>query len=144
MGPKIKMLRQQKNINQEELGKIVGAGKTTISNYETGYSVPDFETLVKLADYFNVSTDYMLGRTDIPNFQKLPQQKTQQLTNNSFLTSSEKKIIKLFQQLKTEKFKEKAIKQFESYVDTLAEIELEFEELEESGPVKPDSVPSTQ
>ncbi|AWW28351.1 MULTISPECIES: helix-turn-helix domain-containing protein [unclassified Acetobacterium] len=66
MNLRLKTLRQQKNINQAELGKILDVGKTTISNYETGYSVPDLETVVKLADYFNVSTDYLLGRTDYP------------------------------------------------------------------------------
>lgn len=61
---KLKNLRLQKDINQADLGRIVGVGKTTISNYETGYSVPDLDTLIKLAEYFQVTTDYLLGLTD--------------------------------------------------------------------------------
>ncbi len=64
IGSKLVQLRTEKQITQTELGKILGVGKTTISNYETGYSTPDAEMLKKIATYFNVSTDYILGLTD--------------------------------------------------------------------------------
>jgi len=53
-------------MTQAELGKILGVGKTTISQYETGTRKPDAETLDKLAGFFAVSVDYLLGRTDDP------------------------------------------------------------------------------
>jgi transcriptional regulator with XRE-family HTH domain len=67
LGDRIKELRTEKKVSQTVLGKHIGVGKTTISNYETGYSMPDNETLTKIANFFNVSTDYLLGRTDIRN-----------------------------------------------------------------------------
>ena len=67
LGSKIKELREKKNCTQTELGKKVGVGKTTISNYETDYSTPDIETIGLIADFFNVSTDFLLGRTENPD-----------------------------------------------------------------------------
>lgn len=67
LGNRLKMLRTEKKITQEELGKFVNVTKVSISGYENGNRTPDTETLQKLADYFDVSTDYLLGRTDVKN-----------------------------------------------------------------------------
>lgn len=64
LGERIKKLRKQRKITQEELGKKVNVTKVSISGYENGNRTPDTETLQKIADYFGVSTDYLLGRTD--------------------------------------------------------------------------------
>lgn len=120
MGLKIKMLRQQKNINQAELGKIVGVGKTTISNYETGYSVPDLETLIKLADYFGVTTDYLLGRSDKP---QQNENLISQPISNKHISSNEEELLRIFRKLQTEAYQDKAISQFVGYVDCLAQLE---------------------
>ncbi|MEA4805136.1 helix-turn-helix transcriptional regulator [Acetobacterium wieringae] len=67
IGKRIKELRKSNKITQDELGFILGlSGKSAISNYENGYSTPDNDMLNKIADYFHVSTDYLLGRTDDP------------------------------------------------------------------------------
>ncbi|WP_025727752.1 helix-turn-helix domain-containing protein [Heyndrickxia ginsengihumi] len=63
-GDRLKRLRINKKLTQEELGKIVNVTKVSISGYEKGKRSPDTETLNMLADYFNVTTDYLLGRTD--------------------------------------------------------------------------------
>jgi len=55
-------LRKDKGLLQKELAQFLGVSIGTISNYETGVHNPEIETLIKLADYFNVSVDYMLGR----------------------------------------------------------------------------------
>lgn len=55
-------LRQDKGLTQKQLGKILSVSTGTISNYENGVHYPDLEKLVTLADYFQVSTDYLLGR----------------------------------------------------------------------------------
>ena len=57
-------LRQDKGLTQRELGKILSVSTGTISNYENGVHYPDLEKLVQLADYFQVSTDYLLGRRE--------------------------------------------------------------------------------
>lgn len=56
-------LRSEKGIYQKELALYLNVSIGTISNYEKGVHYPDLETLCKLADYFGVTTDYLLGRT---------------------------------------------------------------------------------
>jgi len=58
-------LRQKKGITQRELANAIGVTERTIIDYENGKR-PVTEALVKLADFYVVSTDYILGRTD-PN-----------------------------------------------------------------------------
>lgn len=59
---KIKELRQQKGITQKELSKHLGIAQNTLSYWENGRIDIDTESLCKIADYFNVSVDYLLGR----------------------------------------------------------------------------------
>lgn len=61
---RLRHLRKLNNVTQQELANCLSVGKTTVSNYETGYSSPDAETLDKIANFFNTSVDYLLGRTD--------------------------------------------------------------------------------
>lgn len=63
---RLRELRKEKKLTQEELGSKINVTKVSVSGYENGNRNPDTETLQKLADYFNVSTDYLLGRTDNP------------------------------------------------------------------------------
>lgn len=63
----IKKLRIEKKITQSELANKLGLVRSAICNYESGRRQPDPETLNKLADYFNVSVDYLLGRTESKN-----------------------------------------------------------------------------
>lgn len=62
----IRLLRRKKNISMKELGKIVGVAESTISLYETEKREPDISTLIKLAKYFGVTIDYILGASDAP------------------------------------------------------------------------------
>lgn len=71
-GKILKTLRNEKGLNQTELGKVINVGKTTISGYENDSSFPDKETLRTIADFFDVSIDYLLGRTNIRNYQLNP------------------------------------------------------------------------
>jgi transcriptional regulator with XRE-family HTH domain len=61
---RLKGLREDKDLHQEDLAKILNISRTALSNYETGYREPSLATLVKIADYFNISLDYLLCRTD--------------------------------------------------------------------------------
>lgn len=63
---RIRQLRIQHKLTQEELGKKVNVTKVSISGYENGNRTPDMETLQKIADVFSVNIDYLLGRTDNP------------------------------------------------------------------------------
>ena len=60
----IRELREEKGITQAKLAEIFGVGRTTITMYEKGTIVPPADILRKLADYFNVSVDYLLGREE--------------------------------------------------------------------------------
>ena len=60
----LKMLRKQKKLLQKELADIFNVDQTTVSKWEVGKAIPDYGTLQKLADYFNVSVDYLLGREE--------------------------------------------------------------------------------
>lgn len=64
---RIKEIRLSRNIKQIELAKELKIAQGTLSTWETGKYEPDNESLKKLADYFNVSVDFLLGRSDIPN-----------------------------------------------------------------------------
>ncbi|MBA4536394.1 helix-turn-helix transcriptional regulator [Bacillus aquiflavi] len=64
LGERLKELRLERKLTQEQLGKGINVTKVSISGYENGNRTPDTETLQKIADYFNVSTDYLLGRSD--------------------------------------------------------------------------------
>lgn len=67
---RIKMLRKQKNIKQSELGEMVGLTYTAISDIERGRRTTTIEKLVAIADYFEVSIDYLVGRTDNPEINR--------------------------------------------------------------------------
>ncbi|ATD55429.1 helix-turn-helix domain-containing protein [Clostridium chauvoei] len=68
LADRLKELRKSNNLTQTELGKILGVGKTTISMYENGNSTPNDEIKLKISEYFNVSIDYLLGKTNIRNY----------------------------------------------------------------------------
>lgn len=61
---RIAELRKKANITQEKFSSIIGVGRSTLAMYETNKSEPDFTVLQKIADYFDVSTDYLLGREE--------------------------------------------------------------------------------
>lgn len=65
---RLKELRKQKGISQLKLAMDLGMNQNSISRYENLEREADYYTLIAFADYFNVSIDYLLGRTDNPTF----------------------------------------------------------------------------
>jgi len=63
---RVKELRESRGLSQESLGKIIGVKRYSVYTYEKGRNYPDIPRLIALADYFDVTTDYLLGRTDTP------------------------------------------------------------------------------
>ena len=59
---RLKQLRLEKGLTQIELGKKLGIKRNTYSDWENGKTEPRFDNLVKLADFFNVSLDWLFGR----------------------------------------------------------------------------------
>ena len=67
---RLKELRIKKHLSQTRLALELNMNQNTIFRYEKGVREADYETLVKIADYFNVSIDYLLCRTDNPQLNK--------------------------------------------------------------------------
>ncbi|MBE2923943.1 helix-turn-helix transcriptional regulator [Anoxybacillus flavithermus] len=66
-GKRLRILRKNRNLTQKELADRFNVGESTIGMYERDEREPSFEFVKQLADFFNVTTDYLLGRTDDPN-----------------------------------------------------------------------------
>ena len=65
---RLKELRKSRKLSQQKLAMDLNINQNSISRYETGEREADYTTLIRLADYFNVSIDYLLERTDNPTF----------------------------------------------------------------------------
>ena len=65
LSTRLKKIRKDKNLRQIDLARRLGLVQSTIANYEQGTRFPDEKTLLKIADFFNVSLDFLLSRTDI-------------------------------------------------------------------------------
>ena len=67
---RLKEIRKSKGISQLKMAMDLNTNQNTLSRYETGEREPGINDLIKIADYFNVSVDYLLERTNNPNIQK--------------------------------------------------------------------------
>ena len=93
---RIKELRKKENLNQTNLAHRIGVSQSALSYWERGDYEPDNDTLIKLADIFNVTIDYLLGRTDNPSPERDPtlDDFTYAMNNESKgLTKAEKEML---------------------------------------------------
>ena len=67
---RLKVLREKRGISQLKLAMDLGLNQNSISRYESGAREADYKTLIALADYFDVSIDYILERTDKPKMNR--------------------------------------------------------------------------
>ena len=67
---RLKELRKKKGISQLRLATDLNTTQNTISRYETGEREPGIAELIKIAEYFNVSVDYLIGRTENPKMNR--------------------------------------------------------------------------
>ena len=86
MENKIKELLAEKNISQKQFAAILNIAPSTLNGYLKGKRAPDYQTLLSIADYFNVSCDYLLGGRC-----------------SQTLTTEEKSILKTYNKLTNEK-----------------------------------------
>ena len=63
---RLKELRIERGISQQDLGKLVNTSKMGVSHWENGHSEPSISQLIILSDFFEVSVDYLIGKTDFP------------------------------------------------------------------------------
>ncbi|MFB5690269.1 helix-turn-helix domain-containing protein [Bacillus cereus] len=106
IGEKIKELRKNSKITQEQLGNAIGVSKMAISYFEKGKKSPGRESLKKIADYFGVTTDYLLGRSEDPELNE---------EEDKVVTEEGKNIMSLIESLPEDERK-KAWVQLEMYV----------------------------
>lgn len=67
---RLKELREKRGISQVRLAIELNLNQNSISRYESGAREADYATLITIADYFNVSLDYLLGRTERPEINR--------------------------------------------------------------------------
>lgn len=93
---RLRQLRKQQKITMRDFGHLFGLAESTISLYETGKRQIDNETLIKFANYFNVTTDYLLGN-DINN-----EQKSKPVPNETSLSPDEYKLVMEYRKMNSE------------------------------------------
>ena len=64
IGSKLRELRKKRGISQEDLAKVLGVTKSTISKYELGQREPDINAILKISEQFGASVEYLLGVVD--------------------------------------------------------------------------------
>lgn len=100
-GERLKCLREENKLSREELSEKLKISYSSVSKYETNIRFPDKETLKKIADFFSVSVDYLLGRSNIR-------------------TSPELKIVtKAYHNIDTSGLPDEDVKKVEEYVELL-------------------------
>lgn len=85
---RLKELREERRLSQDGLALKLNVSQSTISAYEVGDRTPDLETLIAIAQFFNVSLDYLAGQTDL-----------KQQIRQSDLTSTELEHLRIYRQL---------------------------------------------
>lgn len=124
MGEILAELRKDKHLLQKDLADFLSISIGTVSNYETGAHEPDFETLCKLADFFQVSTDYLLGRTDLPyDVKKLSEPVRNGITisdiTHTLLNMSQENLDSVLEYMELLTYKNKMIAERDSYGSSL-------------------------
>lgn len=82
---KLRELREEKKLTQKELAEQIKINKMTYNNYENGKREPNIATLINLADFYEVSIDYLVGRNFCNEF--------------GYLNNNEKELITMFRQM---------------------------------------------
>ncbi len=114
---KIRELRLEKSLTQTELGEILGVNQTAIGKYERGELEPNCQNLIKLADLFECSIDYLIGRTDDFGNISVPMNAGEQLS------PAEKKLLDNYRKLNS-----KGKYRVEAYMDVRLEEQLANEQ----------------
>ncbi|WP_426578917.1 helix-turn-helix domain-containing protein [Bacillus altitudinis] len=74
-GKRITTLRKKAGLTQEELAKKLNVTRSALSQYELGTREPNYDLLLKIADFFEVTVDYLIGRSDNPDYKIIDENK---------------------------------------------------------------------
>ena len=94
LGARIKELRRESKLTQRDLAKALSVTIPTLSHWECDYQEPSYKDILQISNYFNISTDYLLGRTD-----EIGTILTQSSTKK--LPSREVELLSMFRQMNT-------------------------------------------
>ena len=111
LGARIKLLREEMGLKQEELAKKLSVSPSAIGMYERGLREPNNELTLRIANFFNVSIDYLLGKTDIRN----PGKQIDDVLNEAMIGMSKEDYEKLTD------IQEKQIRDFAIYIKNQVE-----------------------
>ena len=100
---RLRELRKAKGLSMKELGKMFGLAESTISLYESGKRQPDKDTLVRLANFFGVSVDYLLGISNQEH--ELTDENKQLLAKIEQLSAEDREAITRFVELASKRQK---------------------------------------
>lgn len=129
IGDIIRQLRDKHDIKQQDFAKFLNIGKSTLSQYENGNRVPNDEIKKKISDFFNVSIDYLLEMTSIPD--KIDDYIKKDVTERVIqqpklnLSSNEQSLIMKFRKLPT-RIQDKIEARIEAEYDIVMENEQEL------------------
>lgn len=89
---RLKYLRKEKKLTQNDMAELLGITRQGYAKYESGSGEPDIKAIDKLANFFNVTTDYLLGRSDIKNPEKMT---NEGISNADYekLTAYQKEVV---------------------------------------------------
>ena len=126
---RLRELRKHKKITQDELGRVMGFSGRAITKYETGEREPDFATLQKLASFFGVTVDYLLGRTDKVDWHIATTSDPDLVGSAGIIISAENLTPEIAEEITSfcqrmimryNELSEKSVGELESYADYLA------------------------
>lgn len=95
LGTRLKELREEMNKTQKDIAKVFGITNFQLSRYESGQSNPDPDLIKKFAEYYDVSTDYLLGLTNLKNYRVF---ENAGITNEEYenLSAYQKEVVDFF------------------------------------------------
>jgi transcriptional regulator with XRE-family HTH domain len=99
LATRILAIRTRMGLSQEKFGELVGKSQRTVAAWESGSRAPSFATLCELADALDVSVDYLLGRTEIPNIYQTADNRPHQQPQPVQMPQSVGELSDLIQQI---------------------------------------------
>lgn len=134
-GKYIVKLRKEKGITQAELANALGISRAALSLYEIEKREPDIDTLIKLALYFNVSVDYLLGNNSNKTFAKSKEtfdnKNIQEQSNPEYTTQKEIQLLDLYRNYLNKGFSEQLKKDILNFFPELSNSEPKLTRSEE-------------
>ena len=98
----LKMLRNKKGISQQKLADTIGVTQQTINRYENNDTEPDIDTLIKFAEYFETSVDFLIGYTEPVSSSELNKDESNLINSYRQLSKRQKSSIRMILRCYTE------------------------------------------